>query len=84
VVEKAPLSSLLQQCFILPSVPGVAPHLSPKGGLKGVPSLLGGCVTPIVENGVDFRLDGLIQYQKWSAGFGPSRKLVVWDQGDEV
>lgn len=47
VVEKSPLSSLLRRGFLLPSVPRVAPYLSPKGGLKGVPSLLGGCVTLI-------------------------------------
>jgi len=45
---------------------------------------LGGCVSPIAENGVNLRLDDLIQSQKWSVGFGPSREIVVWDQGDEV
>jgi len=45
--------------------------------VKRVPSRLGGCVTPIAEKGVDFRLDDLIQSQKWLAGFGPFGEIVV-------
>jgi len=66
------------------AVPSVAPHFSPKDGVKGVPSLLGGCVTPIAEKGVDFKLDGLIQSQKWPVSFAPSGEIVVWDQSEEV
>jgi hypothetical protein len=58
---KSPPSSLLRRGFLLPSALGVAPYLSPKDGVEGVPSLLDGCVTPTVENGVDVRLNGLIQ-----------------------
>ncbi|XP_059445810.1 uncharacterized protein LOC132177482 [Corylus avellana] len=47
----------------------------------GVDEDLGGCSsgTP-----VDVKLTGLIQSRKWLVGFGPSNKIVVWDQGDEV
>jgi hypothetical protein len=79
VVEKSPPTSLLRQGFLLASVPRVAPHFSPKDGVKGVPSLLGFCVTPIVEKGVDFRLDGLIKSQKRPVGFGLAGEIVVWD-----
>jgi hypothetical protein len=80
---KPPPSSLLQQGFLLPSVPGVAPHFSPKDGAEGAPTLLGGCITPIAEKGVDFKLDGLIQSQM-PIGFGSYGEVVVWDQGNEV
>jgi len=45
---------------------------------------LGGCASPIAEKGVNFRSDGFIQSHKWAVGFGPSREIVVWDQGDKV
>lgn len=48
---KSPLSSLLRIGFLLPSALGVAPHLSPKDGVEGVHSFLGGCVTPTLCKG---------------------------------
>lgn len=52
--------------------------------IPSAPSLLSGCASPIAENGVNFRLDGLTQSQKWPVGFGLFGEIVVWDQGDEV
>jgi hypothetical protein len=66
VVGKSPSSSLLRRGFLLLSVP----------------SPLGGCVTLIAEKGVNIKLDGLIQSQKWPVGFGLSREIVVWDQSN--
>jgi len=70
VVGKSPSSSLLRRGFLLPSGPFP----------------LGGCVTPIIEKGVNFRLDSLIQSQKWPEGFGPSGEIVVWvrEDGDSI
>jgi hypothetical protein len=48
VVDKSPPSRFLRRGFFLPSVP----------------SPLSGCTSPIVEKGVNFRLDDLIQSQK--------------------
>jgi len=50
----------------------------------GIPSPLGGWVTPIVRKGDDSRVTGLSQSQKWPIGFGPSGEVVLWEQGDEV
>jgi hypothetical protein len=52
-------------------------------GVVRNPSPLGGCFTPTVEKGDDFRVNGLSQSHKWPIGFGPSRE-VVWEQGDEI
>jgi hypothetical protein len=68
VVGKSPPSSFLWRGVLIPSAP----------------SLLSGCASPIAENGVNFRSDGLTQSQKWPVGFGLSGEIVVWDQGDEV
>jgi hypothetical protein len=68
VGEWSPSSSFLRRGFLLPSVP----------------SPLSGYAFPITEMGVNFKSDGLIQSQKWPIGFGQSREIVVWDQGDEV
>jgi hypothetical protein len=74
VVGMSPSSNLLRRGFLLRRV---APHLSPKDGGGRGPSLLGGCVTPTVEKGVDVRLNGLTQFQKWPIGFGLSGEIVV-------
>jgi len=29
-------------------------------------------------------VNGLTESQKWSVGFGASRKVVAWEQGNEV
>jgi len=50
----------------------------------GIPSPLGGCVTPTVGKGDDSRVNGLSQSQKCLVGFGLSREVVVWEQGDEI
>lgn len=39
--------------------------------------------TPVVGKD-EAKLTGLIQSQQWPIGFGPSREIVAWDQGDEV
>jgi hypothetical protein len=66
------------------SVPSSSTPTVKEDGLEGAPSLLGGCVTSTAEKGEDFRMNGLIQSQKWPVGFGPVREIVVWDQGDKV
>jgi hypothetical protein len=40
--------------------------------------------SPTAIKGEDFRMNGLTQYQKWPVGFGSSREVVAWEQGDEV
>jgi hypothetical protein len=84
VVGKSPPSSLLQRGFLLPSAHGVAHHLLPKDGVGGVPSLLGVCITRIIEKGVDVRLNGSIQSRKWLVGSSPYGEIIVRDQGDGV
>jgi hypothetical protein len=70
-VGKSPSPSFLRRGFILPSVP----------------SPLSGCASPIAENEVNFRTDGLIQSQKWPVSFGLSGKLLcgieVWVEEEE-
>jgi hypothetical protein len=39
-------------------------------------------VSPAVDKEED-RLTGLIQSQQWLDGFAQSRKIVMWDNGDE-
>lgn len=39
--------------------------------------------TPVVGKD-EAKLTSLIQSQQWPIGFGPSREIVAWDQGDEV
>jgi len=53
-------------------------------GVVGLPSPLGGCVTPYVRKCDDSRVNGLSQSQKWPIGFGPSREMIVWEQGDKI
>jgi hypothetical protein len=53
-------------------------------GVIGFPSPLSGCVTPIIEKGDNFRVNGLSQFQNWPVGFDLSRKEVLWEQGDEI
>jgi len=55
-----------------------------KDEVVGTPSHLGRCISPLAEKGEDLRVNGLIEFQKWSVGFGPSGEVVVWDQGNEV
>jgi hypothetical protein len=45
--------------------------------MKGIPTLLGGCNTPIDEKGEDSKINGLIQSQKWLVGVGPDGVIVV-------
>jgi len=52
--------------------------------LIGIPSPPSGCVTHTIEKGDDFRVNGFSESQKWLVGFGPSREVVVWVQGDEI
>jgi hypothetical protein len=73
VVKKSPPSILLWRGFLLPSVHGVAPHLLPKDGMEGVPSLLGSCITPTAKKGVDVMVNSLTQSQKL-----PGRFWSVW------
>jgi len=40
--------------------------------------------SPTAIKGEDFRVNGSTQSQKWSVGFGPSREVVAWEQGDKV
>jgi hypothetical protein len=68
VVGKSPLSSLLWQGFLLPSV------LSP----------LSGCASLIAKKGNEFRVNGLSQSHKWPVWFDPSGEIVVWEQSDEI
>jgi hypothetical protein len=71
VVGKSPPSSFLWRGVLIPSAP----------------SLLSGCASPIAENEVNFRTDGLIQSQKWPVSFGLSGKLLcgieVWVEEEE-
>jgi hypothetical protein len=53
-------------------------------GVVGIPSPLGGCITPYVGKGDDSKVNGLSQSQKWPVGFGPSGEVIVWEQGDEI
>jgi len=53
-------------------------------GVGGIPSPLGGCVTPIVGKVDDSRVNGLSQSQKWPVSFGPFGEVIVWEQGDEI
>jgi hypothetical protein len=57
---------------------------SKEDGVVGIPSPLSGCVTLVIGKGDDFRVNGLSQSQKWLVGFGLSREVVVWEQGDEI
>jgi hypothetical protein len=45
---------------------------------------LGICATPTADKDEDLRVNDLIQSQNWPVSFVPSRKVVVWDQGNEV
>lgn len=55
-----------------------------EAGVVGIPSLLSDCVTPTIGKDDDFRVNGLSQSQKWPVGFGPSREVVIWEQGDQI
>jgi hypothetical protein len=46
-------------------------------GVVGIPSPLGGCVTPTIKKGDNSKVNGLSQSQKWLVGFGPSGEVIV-------
>jgi hypothetical protein len=77
------MKGLLRREFLNPSpaVKALTPHtsllesvvlsstLEVKGiGVVGIPSPLGGCVTPTIWKSDDFRVNGLSQSQKWPVG----------------
>jgi hypothetical protein len=68
-----PHTSLLE--LVVSSTPEVK-----EVGVVGIPSPLGGCVTPTVGKGDDSRVNGLSQSHKWPIGFGSSREVVVRKQ----
>jgi hypothetical protein len=86
VKHSTPVRGFLRRGFLKPSpAVHVSPHLSPnvsvvssstlvlkEDGVEGAPTLLGKV------------FNGLIQSQKGPIGFGSSRKIIVWDQGNEV
>jgi hypothetical protein len=54
---------------------------------RSTPVVKGGASTsgsPTAIKREDFRVNGLTESQKWSVGFGASRKVVAWEQGNEV
>jgi hypothetical protein len=91
VQKSPPPRGLLRRRFFRPSPAVKVHHPSPEVsvalslalvvrevGVEGVYFPLGVCfsVTPIVDEGDDFRLNGLIQSQKWPVGFGLSLEMV--------
>jgi hypothetical protein len=90
--KTSPARGFLRRGFLNPGLSGQA---SPKGlvvppstlvvkedDVVGA-SFLGSCVTPTGDKDEDFRVNGLIQSQKWPVCFGSSGEVVVWDQDNE-
>jgi len=66
------------------SVMSMSTPVVKEGGVVGASFPLDGCVTPTTIKGEYFKVNGLTQSQKWPVGFGTSREVVAWEQGDEI